>query len=242
MTINHHMADSFKRLFSILLLCLLSSAFMSLAAQVTGTVTEEDGEPLTGATISVEGTKLATVADLDGNFSIDAKAGQTLKVTYIGKMTATVKVEAGKKHYDIVMKDDNQVLSEVVVVGYGTMEKKRVTSAITSVTADDMMSGLGGATIATALQGKISGLTTTGNSSPNASNGYQLRGVASVNAGQGPLVVIDGVPGGDIRAINQEDIQSIDVLKDASAGAIYGTRAAAGVILVTTKRAKEGKT
>ena len=105
-----------------------------------------------------------------------------------------------------------------------------------------MMSGLGGATIATALQGKISGLTTTGSASPNASNGYQLRGVASVNAGQGPLVVIDGIPGGDLRAINQEDIQSIDVLKDASAGAIYGTRAAAGVILVTTKKAKEGKT
>ena len=236
------MADTFRKIICTLFLGLLSSVIMTVAAQVTGTVTEADGEPLIGVTVAVDGTKLATVTDIEGNFSINAQAGQTLKITYIGKKSENVKVVAGKTHYDIVMQDDDQLLSEVVVVGYGTMEKKRVTSAITSITSDDMMSGLGGATIATALQGKISGLTTTGNSSPNASNGYQLRGVASVNAGQGPLVVIDGVPGGDLRAINQEDIQSIDVLKDASAGAIYGTRAAAGVILVTTKRAKEGKT
>ena len=121
------------------------------------------------------------------------------------------------------------------------MEKKRVTSSITSIKGDNLVTGLGGSTIATALQGKVTGLTISGSSSPNSSNGYQLRGVASVNAGRGPLVVIDGVPGGDLRMINQEDVASIDVLKDASAGAIYGTRAAGGVILVTTKHAQEGK-
>ena len=239
---RHNIAKNLKGLFCALFLSLLSTAFMTAAAQVTGTVTDTDGEPLTGATIVVEGTKLAAAADIDGNFSLNAKPGQVLKVTYVGKLPAEVKVQSGKTHYNIVLESDDKLLDEVVVVGYGTMEKKRVTSAITSISADDMMSGLGGATIATALQGKISGLTTTGSASPNASNGYQLRGVASVNAGQGPLVVIDGIPGGDLRAINQEDIQSIDVLKDASAGAIYGTRAAAGVILVTTKKAKEGKT
>ena len=139
------------------------------------------------------------------------------------------------------MKDDMQTLKDVVVVGYGTMEKKRVTSSITSIKGDNLVTGLGGSTIATALQGKVTGLTISGSSSPNSSNGYQLRGVASVNAGRGPLVVIDGVPGGDLRMINQEDVASIDVLKDASAGAIYGTRAAGGVILVTTKHAQEGK-
>lgn len=239
---RHNTARNLKGLFCTLFLGLISAAFMTAAAQVTGTVTDTDGEPLTGATITVQGTKLAAAADIDGNFSLDAKPGQVMRVTYVGKLPADVKVQSGKTHYNIVLDSDDKMLDEVVVVGYGTMEKKRVTSAITSISADDMMSGLGGATIATALQGKISGLTTTGSASPNASNGYQLRGVASVNAGQGPLVVIDGIPGGDLRAINQEDIQSIDVLKDASAGAIYGTRAAAGVILVTTKKAKEGKT
>ena len=165
---------------------------------------------------------------------------QTIQVTSVGFQT--VKLKIGKnREFNIVMKDDMQTLKDVVVVGYGTMEKKRVTSSITSIKGDNLVTGLGGSTIATALQGKVTGLTISGSSSPNSSNGYQLRGVASVNAGRGPLVVIDGVPGGDLRMINQEDVASIDVLKDASAGAIYGTRAAGGVILVTTKHAQEGK-
>ena len=224
----------------LLVLGLVSTA--AAMAQITGTVTDTSGEPMIGVSVVVEGSKTGASTDLDGRFQIKATPGQTLEISYIGYVTEKVKVAKDKTNYDIVMHEDTEVLDEVVVVGYGSMEKKRVTSSITSVKSDDLMSGLGGATIATALQGKISGLTTTGSASPNASNGYQLRGVASVNAGQGPLVVIDGVPGGDLRAINQEDIESIDVLKDASAGAIYGTRAAAGVILVTTKKAKEGKT
>lgn len=116
-----------------------------------------------------------------------------------------------------------------------------MTSSITSIKGDDLTAGMGGSTIATVLQGKVPGLTISGSSSPNSSNGFQLRGVASINASQSPLVVIDGIPGGDMRALIQEDIESIDVLKDASAGAIYGTRAAGGVILITTKRAKQGR-
>lgn len=224
-----------------LLMLFLTIAGFSASAQVSGSVMDSEGEPLTGATVMVVGTSIGTSADIDGNFTINATPGQSLRVTSVGYETATVKI-ADKKHIEIVLRENATLLKDVVVVGYGTMEKKRVTSSITSIKGDDLMTGLGGSTIATALQGKVSGLTISGSASPNSSNGYQLRGVASVNAGQSPLVVIDGVPGGDLRIINQEDIESIDVLKDASAGAIYGTRAAAGVILVTTKRAQEGKT
>lgn len=222
-------------------MCMVSGGLSSAIAQITGTVTDSTGEPLIGATVMISGTSTGTSADLDGNFSIDAKKGQELRISSVGYETALVKI-GDQTHIDVVLKESSTMLKDVVVVGYGTMEKKRVTSSITSIKGDNLISGLGGSTIATALQGKVSGLTISGSASPNASNDYQLRGVASVNAGQGPLVVIDGVPGGDLRAINQEDVESIDVLKDASAGAIYGTRAAAGVILVTTKRAKEGKT
>lgn len=222
------------------MLCLSLSAWAGTPVKITGTVKDSEGEPLIGATIAIPGSSTGAVTDIDGNFTITVDPDQELSVSYIGYTTK--KVRPGKNHaLTIVLSSDQQTLADVVVVGYGTMEKKRVTSSITSIKGDDLVQGLGGSTIATALQGKVSGLTISGSSSPNSSNGYQLRGVASVNAGQGPLVVIDGVPGGDLRMINQEDVQSIDVLKDASAGAIYGTRAAAGVILVTTKQASEGK-
>lgn len=209
--------------------------------KVSGTVTNSEGEPLTGATISVEGTRTASVADIDGRFTLNATPGQTLKVSLVGMNPVKIKVRQGQTEYPIIMNGADHTLDQVVVIGYGTLEKKQVTSSITSIRGEDLMQGLGGASIATALQGKIAGMTQTGSASPNSNEGFQLRGVASVNAGKSPLVVIDGIPGGDIRSLNQEDIESIDVLKDASAGAIYGTRAAAGVILVTTKRAQTGK-
>ena len=220
---------------------LAAGSFAAIAEEISGTVFDKDGEPMIGATVMVEGTRKAVVVDIDGKFTIDADPGQSLKITYVGMMGQTVKVQKGKTTYEIILQSDDQTLEQVVVVGYGTMEKKRVTSSITSISGDNLMTGLGGSTVATALQGKVSGLTIGGSSSPNSTNDYQLRGVSSVKAGNSPLVVIDGIPGGDLRAVNQEDIESIDVLKDASAGAIYGTRASAGVILVTTKKAKEGK-
>lgn len=208
--------------------------------KITGSVKDTNGEPLVGATVAVPGSSTGAVTDIDGKFTLTADPDRELTVSYVGYTSQ--KVKPGKNLVlNIVLSTDQQTLKDVVVVGYGTLDKKRVTSSITSIKGSDLVNGLGGSTIATALQGKVSGLTISGSSSPNSSNGYQLRGVASVNAGKGPLVVIDGVPGGDLRMINQEDVQSIDVLKDASAGAIYGTRAAAGVILVTTKQASEGK-
>ena len=196
--------------------------------KITGSVKDSNGEPLVGATVAVPGTSTGAVTDIDGKFTLTADPDRELTVSYVGYTSQ--KVKPGKNLVlNIVLSTDQQTLKDVVVVGYGTLDKKRVTSSITSIKGSDLVNGLGGSPIATALQGKVSGLTISGSSSPNSSNGYQLRGVASVNAGKGPLVVIDGVPGGDLRMINQEDVQSIDVLKDASAGAIYGTRAAAGV-------------
>lgn len=215
-------------------------AWAGTPVKITGTVKDTNGEPLIGATVAIPGSSTGAVTDIDGNFTLTVDPDKELTVSYVGYTSKKVR-PGNDRMLTIVLNTDQQTLSDVVVVGYGTMEKKRVTSSITSIKGDDLVAGLGGSTIATALQGKVSGLTISGSSSPNSSNGYQLRGVSSINAGQGPLVVIDGVPGGDLRMINQEDIQSIDVLKDASAGAIYGTRAAAGVILVTTKQAQEGK-
>lgn len=206
---------------------------------ITGIVTDEKGESLIGVTVTLKGTKEGTHTDHEGKFTINAPIGSTLVFSYIGFIAMEVAVKDSKP-LDIILKEDSKQLSEVVVVGYGTMQRRAVTSSISSIKGSDLAQGLGGATVATVLRGKISGLTITGNDSPNASNGFQLRGVASVKADQGPLVVIDGIAGGDLRAINQEDIASIDVLKDASAGAIYGTRAAGGVILITTKQAEEG--
>ncbi len=235
-------AKGWHKLVSILTLCLFALNALSASAQnVTGTVYDSEGETAIGAYVTVVGTTLGTATDIDGRFSIKAEPGQTIEISLIGYIKEQIKVEAGKTDYVVTLKPDTQNLDEVVVIGYGTLEKKRVTSSITSISGDQLTNGLGGSTIATALQGKISGMTISGSSSPNASNGYQLRGVSSLNGSSAPLVVIDGIPGGDIRAINQEDVESIDVLKDASAGAIYGTRASAGVILITTKKAKEGK-
>lgn len=223
---------------------LLTSAALSLQAQtrnqVSGRVTDAAGEPLVGATVVVVGTTTGTTTDIDGNYAINAPAGGQLKFSYIGYAEQTVEIGT-QSVINITLQDDSQVLKDVVVIGYGTMEKKSVTSSITSIKGDDLTAGMGGSTIATVLQGKVPGLTISGSSSPNSSNGFQLRGVASINASQSPLVVIDGIPGGDMRALIPEDIESIDVLKDASAGAIYGTRAAGGVILITTKRAKQGR-
>ena len=223
---------------------LLTTAALSLQAQtrnqVSGRVTDAAGEPLGGATVVVVGTTTGTTTDIDGNYAINAPAAGQLKFSYIGYAEQTVEIGT-QSVINITLQDDSQVLKDVVVIGYGTMEKKSVTSSITSIKGDDLTAGMGGSTIATVLQGKVPGLTISGSSSPNSSNGFQLRGVASINASQSPLVVIDGIPGGDMRALIQEDIESIDVLKDASAGAIYGTRAAGGVILITTKRAKQGR-
>lgn len=183
-------------------LVLTASALSSQAQsrnQVSGKVTDTAGEPLIGATVVVVGTTTGTTTGIDGSYTINAAADSQLKFSFIGYAEQTVNVGA-RSVIDIVMEDDSQVLKDVVVIGYGTMEKKSVTSSITSIKGDDLTAGMGGSTIATALQGKVPGLTISGSASPNSSNDFQLRGIASVNASQSPLVVIDGIPGGDMRA------------------------------------------
>jgi TonB-linked SusC/RagA family outer membrane protein len=218
--------------------CIASLAlFAQQNIPVTGTVTDNAGEPLPGASIVEKGTTNGTIADLDGKFELNVPPGATLLVSYVGYITQEVAVN-NRRIINLTIQEDNQALSELVVIGYGTMQKKQVTSSVSSLSAGDLPQGVGGSSIATALVGKVSGLVMSGTTSPNSDNTFQLRGMASINTSRAPLIVIDGMPGGDIRTIVQEDIQSIDVLKDASAGAIYGTRATGGVILITTKQAK----
>lgn len=201
---------------------------------VTVIVSDASGE-LIGANVIVKGTTNGNVTDFNGQVVLDnVPANAILEISYIGYQTKEVPV-GNLTTIKVNLVEDSQALEEVVVVGYGTMEKKQVTSSVTSLAASDMMKGVGGSDITSSLQGKISGLVMSNNGATNAGTTIQLRGLTSINSGKEPLIVVDGFPGGDIRALNQDDIKSIDVLKDASAGAIYGTRAASGVILITTK-------
>lgn len=212
----------------------IQSAVYQNGKTVTVTVSDAMGE-LIGANVVVKGTTNGNITDMNGNVVLqNVPANAVLVISYIGYLSQEIPV-GSKTQINVKLTEDSQTLAEVVVVGYGTMEKKQVTSAVTSLSAKDMMKGVGGSDVSSALQGKIGGLVMVNNGSANASTTFQLRGMTSINAGKSPLIVIDGFPGGDIRSLNQEDIKSIDVLKDASAGAIYGTRAASGVILITTK-------
>ena len=225
-----------SRRFAVALTFVLGGG-MLLAANLVplkGVVKDASGEPLAGVTVRIKDGKSGTITDVNGHFVLDVEKGKKLLLSYIGYSETEVLVKDDQQ-MQIVLKEDAQQLQEVVVVGYGTMEKKQVTSSVTSLSAGDMMKGVGGADITSSLQGKISGLILQNNGSANGTTTIQLRGLTSINSGKAPLIVVDGFPGGDIRALNQDDIKSIDVLKDASAGAIYGTRAASGVILITTK-------
>jgi TonB-linked SusC/RagA family outer membrane protein len=205
---------------------------------VTGTVVDANGETIIGANVTEKGTRNSTVTDVNGRFTLTVAKGAVLQVSFLGYTTRDV---AASPNMTVLLTDDAKALDEVVVIGYGTMQKRQVTSSITSISARDLPVGVGGSSIATALKGKVSGLVMSGTTSPNSGNTFQLRGMASINTSRAPLIVIDGMPGGDIRSVVQEDIQSIDVLKDASAGAIYGTRATGGVILITTRQARSNE-
>ncbi len=204
--------------------------------QITGTVTDATGEPVIGASVTVPGTKIAAVTDIDGNFTLKVPADAKLHITYVGCKPVELNV-AGKDHFEVTLEDDTNVLDEVVVVGYGTMKRKEMTSAISHVSAKDL-NVMATTDAAMLLQGKVSSLTIDNSNvgDPNTSASMQIRGVSSRSAALGPLVVVDGVPGADINNINPADIESIDVLKDGAASAIYGTRGSNGVILVSLKK------
>ncbi|CCH02463.1 TonB-dependent receptor plug [Fibrella aestuarina BUZ 2] len=209
---------------------------------VKGRVLDELGKPIPGATLLVKGTtSTGTVTDADGAFTLNVPDGAgTLVVSSIGFTAQEVAID-NRSSIDVTLKTDVKSLSEVVVVGYGTQRRAEVTSAVTTVKVEDFNQG-GVRSPLDLIQGKVAGLTVTrtqGNN-PNAGASIQLRGIVSVNGDQSPLIVIDGIPGGNLDLLQQDDIASFDVLKDGSAAAIYGTRANAGVILITTKKGQSG--
>ena len=197
---------------------------------VTGVITDETGEPLIGVTVVEAGTQNAAVTDIDGRYKLNVKNGAKLNVSYIGYEPVTI--NAGQ---NVVLKEDNKTLNEVVVVGYGTMRRKDVTSSITTVKAEDLNKGVF-TDPASMLQGKVAGLIVTSTGDPNGAPSITLRGASSLRSGaMSPYYVIDGIPGVDISMVAPDDIESIDVLRDATATAIYGSKAANGVIIITTK-------
>lgn len=204
---------------------------------ISGKVVDSKGESIIGANIMEKGTSNGTITDFDGNFSLNVSAKSVLQISYIGYKTQEIPVSQLKAGAVITLKEDTEVMDEVVVIGYGTQRKGDVTSAISSVKAEDFTVGKVG-DAADLIKGKVAGLTIAkGSGDPNATSTIRLRGVISVNGSTTPLVLVDGVEG-DLSTVAPENIESIDVLKDASAAAIYGTRGANGVILITTKTGK----
>lgn len=223
--------------FRLVLWVMLLFATLTVSAQqvkVIGTVTDPGGEPLVG--VSVKANASGTITDIDGKYSIDVPSTGSITFSYVGFETIVEKVN-GRKSINVTLKEKNDVLNEVVVIGYGTMDKKELTSAISHVGEKDFLT-ISSLDPSMMIQGKVAGvsITNTGAGDPNNQASIQIRGVSSRSAGLGPLVVIDGVPGGNLTNINPNDIASFDILKDGAASAIYGTRGSNGVIVVTTKK------
>ena len=220
------------------LLMMLAVVFFALdvSAQTTinGQVKDDMGEAIIGASIVVKGTSNGTVTDFDGNFTLKCQSGAKLVITYIGYTPQEV---AAKDGMLVTMKEDVAQLNEVVVVGYGSMAKKEISSSVVQISKDQFNQGAASDAMAL-VAGKVAGLNvaSSADANPNAMTDIQVRGAGSLSASNGPLVVIDGIAGGDLRNIATQDVESITVLKDAGSAAIYGTRGANGVILVTTKK------
>ena len=223
---------------SLFLLCLFP---LGIAAQsvVRGTVTDEAGEPVIGATVKVQGSNEGAITDFEGNYSVKAASNATLSFSYVGYVPQEVNV-GGRSTINVTMAEDNTTLNDVVVIGYGTMKKKLVTGATVQVKGEDIAK-LNTTNALEAMQSSTPGVQIT-QSSTQPGKGYKvyIRGIGTTGSAS-PLYVIDGVAGGSLDGINPNDIESIDVLKDAASAAIYGARAANGVILVTTKQGKAGK-
>ena len=203
--------------------------------QVKGTVVDKNGEPIIGANVVVKGTTNGTITDIDGNFTIEATTGSTLTISFIGYLNQDVKV-GNQKSLTVRMNEDTQNLDEVVVVGYGTQKKGEIASAITSIKSEKFVK-TPTTDAAQLIKGQVPGLSiTTPDANPTSTSEISLRGITTLKASSSPLILIDGIPG-DLNTVSPDDIQQIDVLKDGSAAAIYGTRGTNGVILITTKNA-----
>lgn len=215
---------------------------MAQQQKLTGTVTDaKTGEPLPGVNITIEGTTMGTITDVDGNFSIDIQNNNAVLVfSYVGYISQKI-TPAGNTTLNVALEADIKALEEVIVVGYGTVRKKDLTTSVSSVTSKDF-TGRPITQLAQAMSGQAAGVQVTENSGkPGADISIRVRGATSINANNEPLFVIDGMPTNSSQGLTAEDIESIQILKDASAAAIYGSRGANGVVLITTKRGKSGK-
>ena len=233
-----------------MLVALLTFSMSAFAQQkggtVTGTVSDENGEPLIGATVAIPGTSRGTMTNIDGQFTIRASKGETLEFSYLGYAKQSKKVTESPMKFDIVMQPDQRLqMDEVVVIGYGTVKKTDMTGSVTNVKISDIKD-VPVLSVDQALQGRIAGadiMSTSGE--PGAATSIRIRGTRSISASNEPLIVVDGVMDAvhDLSDLNMADIEAISILKDASSTAIYGSRGSNGVIIVTTKqgRGSEGK-
>ena len=224
------------------LLVLFAAFSMAMSAQITGTVLEDATDfPVIGASVVEVGTTNGVITDFDGNFELNVAEGTQIQISYMGFAAQTL---AAKNGMIVRLAEDTHVLQEVVAIGYGSQTKKEITGSVSSVKAEDFNKGAFNSPEGL-LQGKVAGLTMSkdgGGDPTNRGFSVQIRGTGSLTGSTTPLYIIDGVPGASMNNINPNDIESMDVLKDGSAAAIYGTRANAGVIIITTKKGKEGKT
>ena len=240
----HKLSRSLVRMVIVASFLLVNSliAFAQSGVNVKGVVTSSaDGFPLIGVNVVQKGTTNGTVTDLDGNYTLNVPTNSEIEFSYIGFLNQSIKVSSGQNMYNVILREDSQALDEVVVVGYGVQKKKLVTGATVQVSGDNLQK-LSTTSALTALQSQTPGVNIT-QSSGQPGEGFKvnIRGLGTVG-NSSPLYVIDGVAGGSLNNLNPSDIESIDVLKDAASAAIYGARAANGVILVTTKQGKAGKT
>lgn len=223
---------------------IFSLCMYAQTVNVTGMVTDATGEPLIGVTVQVQGTATGTVTDIEGRFSLNnVPSNSTLEISYVGMQSEKI-VLAGRTNINVILKEDAELLEEIVVVGYGGVERRDLTSAVSKVSSKDFLQGAVNNPMQM-IDGKVAGVTISnyGAADPNRNpmDNLQIRGASSLESGNGPLIVIDGMPGGNLRNLSNQDIESITVLKDGSAAAIYGSRAANGVIIVQTKSGKSGK-
>jgi len=240
MSITSWLTSRIAMLFTMLLLGPLFVLAQDATREIKGTVTDNNGGPLQGVSVLVKGKSTGTATNNAGMYTVKAANGDVLVISYVGFLTQEITVGASA-NFNVSLKPITNENTDVVVVGYGRSTKRTVSSAITSIKPEDLNRGAIG-DVGQLLQGKVPGLNITASGDPNRPAAVILRGHSTVNSPGGPFYVIDGIPGADINAVAPDDIASMDILKDASATAIYGNRASNGVIMVTTKKGKKGKT
>ncbi|QCX40970.1 SusC/RagA family TonB-linked outer membrane protein [Aureibaculum algae] len=226
----------------LLSLFYLQQGFAQVQIPISGIVKDSNGVPLPGASVIEKNTTNGTITDFDGEFSIKvASKNSILLVSFIGYSNIEIKIGSQTK-INVQLEEDAQNLNEVVLIGYGSQQRKAVSTAVAKVASEDFNQGAVGNSM-DLIQGKVAGLqiTRSGGNNPNSGVAIQLRGITSLTGSTSPLIVVDGIPGGNLDLLQQNDIESFDVLKDGAAAAIYGTRGTNGVILITTKKGKKGK-